>query len=170
MDKSDYFKIGYIAKTHGLKGGVSVFLSTEFDIEDMTNVFVELNNALGPYIIESISDRGDKAFIKLDGVNTPEEATLLKGASLYLAKDTRPKLKRGDFYDDEIIGFEILDETLGMIGHVKEIIETGLNKLIVVETSTEKELLIPINAPFITSVQKVKKKLLVDLPEGLLDI
>jgi 16S rRNA processing protein RimM len=170
MDQSDYFKIGYIAKTHGLKGGVSAILSTEFDLEDSINVHVELNNLLVPYILENISDRGDKAFIKLGGVNTPEEASLLKGAGLFLSKKDRPKLKRGDFYDDEIIGFEILDETLGMVGHVKEIIETGFNKLIVVETSTEKELLIPVNAPFIISVQKSKKKLLVDLPEGLLDI
>jgi 16S rRNA processing protein RimM len=170
MIPHEYFKIGYISKTHGLKGGITAILTTDFDLEGRKDFFIEINNAFVPYFIEDLSDRGDKAFIKFEGVNSPEEAIKLKGASLYLAKATRPKLKRGDFYDDEIIDFEVIDESLGTIGRVREIMQTGLNKLIVVETNPGKEILIPINAPFISSLSKAKHKLQVDLPEGFLDI
>ncbi len=170
MDKNNYFKIGYVAKTHGLKGGFTAILDTEFDVTDLTDLFLEEGGMFVPYAIEDISDRGDKAFLKLAGINSPEAATKAKGASIYLLKNSRPKLKRGDFYDDEIIGFDVTDENLGAIGVVENIIQTGLNKLIVVIDNAGKEILIPVNAPFITSVLKTKKKLQVDLPDGFLDI
>jgi 16S rRNA processing protein RimM len=170
MDKSNYFKIGYIAKTHGLKGGFTAVLDTDFDTNELTDLFIEINESFVHHKIEEISDRGDKAFLKIEGVDSPEEAAKLKGASIYLLKEIRPKLKRGSFYDDEIIEFEVIDKNLGPIGLITEIIQTGLNKLIVVINKENKEILIPTNAPFITQVLKSKKKLQVDLPEGFLDI
>ncbi len=170
MDQKEYFQIGYISKTHGLKGGVTAILTTDFSVTEMKNVFFQINNAFVPYFIEDISDRGDQAFIKFEGVNSPEEAIKLKGSGLYLAKALRAKLKRGEFYDDEIIDFEVTDKNLGIIGRVREIMQTGLNKLIVVETNSGKEILIPINAPFISSLSKTKHKLQVDLPEGFLNL
>jgi 16S rRNA processing protein RimM len=170
MDQNNYFKIGYVSKTHGLKGGVTAILDTDFDVTDLNDLYIEVGGAFIPHSIEDLSDRGDKAFLKLEGINSPEAASNLKGATIYLLKSARPKLKRGDFYDDEIIGFEVTDETAGIIGIIKEIIQTGLNKLIVVVNNSGKEILIPINAPFIISVLKSKRKLLVDLPGGYLDI
>jgi len=169
MDKNKYFKIGYVAKTHGLKGGFTSVLDTDFDVAELIDLFLEVNGSIVPYQVESISDRGDKTFVKLKDVNSPEEAAKLKGSSIYLSKELRPKLKKGDFYDDEIIAFEVIDTNLGSIGFVKELVQTGLNKLIVVTNSSGKEILIPVNAPFILSVLKTKKKLHVDLPSGFLE-
>jgi 16S rRNA processing protein RimM len=170
MDKNEHFKIGYISKTHGLKGGVTAMLTTDFATDEIKDVFIEMGSSLVPHVVSDLSDRGDKAFIKFESVNSPEEAALLKGASIYLAKAVRPKLKRGDFYDDEIIDFEVIDKTVGPIGRVREVMESGLNKLIVVVDNAGKETLIPVNAPFISSVLKTKQVLRVDLPEGFLDI
>jgi len=89
--------------------------------------------------------------------------------SLYLQKSIRPKSSRGEFYDDEIIDFEVYDEEKGLLGKIREVMQAGPNRLLVVDYD-EKEVLIPVNGPFIASVNKTKKKVLVNLPEGFLEL
>jgi 16S rRNA processing protein RimM len=169
MDTSSCFKIGYISKTHGLKGGVTVNFSEAGEFDSLESVFVEVKHSLVPYFIESYSDRGDKGFIKFEDVNTFEQAEALKGCSIYLPKTVRPKLKRGDFYNDEVVGFEVEDLHMGILGNITEIIESGANRLLSIDRSG-KEVLIPVNGPFIKSVNKSKKKIQTELPDGFLDL
>ncbi|MBK5277904.1 MAG: 16S rRNA processing protein RimM [Bacteroidia bacterium] len=169
MDIRSCYKVGYIAKTHGLNGGVTAIFSEAGEFESQESVFVEVNHNLIPYFVESFSDRGEKGFIKFEDINTIDQAEMLKGCSLYLPKTVRPKLKRGDFYNDEVIGFEVEDFLHGILGAVTEIIESGPNRLLSVDRSG-KEVLIPVNGPFIKSVNKSKKKIHTELPEGFLDL
>ncbi len=169
MDINACFKIGYISKTHGLKGGVTAVFSESGEFESLESVFVEIKHSLVPYFIESFSDRGEKGFIKFEDINTFEQAEALKGCSIYLPKTVRPKLKRGDFYNDEVLGFEVEDVHNGFLGEVREIIESGANRLLSIDRSG-KEVLIPVNGPFIKSVNKSKKKILTDLPDGFLEL
>jgi 16S rRNA processing protein RimM len=170
MDIGDCFKIGYVSKTHGLKGGVTVVLNPASPgLDEFKLLYIEINGGLVPYTIEHYSDRSDKAFIKLEDVNTPELAQQLRGCSLFIPKTERPKSTRGDFYDDEVVGFGVEDVSLGELGKVREILQLGPNRLLAVNGHL-KEILIPINGPFILSVNKSKKKFTVDLPEGFLDI
>ena len=155
-------------KTHGLKGEVTLNLSQdapEIAVKDV--LIVEQKSGLVPYFTESVSENGLKAFIKFEGVNTIDQSNELKGCSVFIDKSKRPKLKRGEYYDDELTGFSVLDKAQGNLGKVTGIISQGLNRLLEVG---EQGLLIPLNGPFITSVSKAKKKIEVELPEGFLDI
>lgn len=168
MDLSQYIKIGYVAKTHGLKGEVTFQLSGDAPEPEVGFVLMfEKNGAMVPHFVKEISINGAKAFVKLEDVNTFEGAEQLKGSSLYLEKSKRPKLKRGEFYDDELVGFTVYDSELGKLGVVNQVENQGLNKLLVVG---EKNVLIPVNGPFIQSISKAKKRIDVELPEGFLDI
>jgi 16S rRNA processing protein RimM len=165
------YKIGYILKPHGLKGQVTISLDPDApaDFSPVQTVFVERHEKLLPYFIENISLKGNKAFLKLEEVNSPEEAKEISKAGLYLPKSERPKAGRGAFYNDEVIGFEVLDSEAGTIGNVREVVEAGPNKLLSVDHQG-KEVLIPLNGPFINSINKSKKKITVTLPEGFLEI
>ncbi len=169
MEKAKCFKIGYVAKTHGLKGEVTIMYTDYADLESTKSVFVEQNDNLVPYFIDHVSSRLDKAFVKFEDVNTLEAANLLKGCSVYLDKTLRPKLKKGEFYDDEVIGFVVEDEELGLLGSIKEVVASGPNRLLSIDY-LGKEVLVPINGPFIQSVNKTKKKIIVQLPDGFLDL
>jgi len=169
VDKHSCFKIGYVAKTHGLKGEVTLIITEPIDFDSIESVFIELRDSLVPHFIASFSDRGDKVFMKFDDIDSPEKAALLKGGSLYLPKDVRPKLKRGEFYDDEVLGFSVVDESLGELGEVTEVSSSGPNRLLSVNVKG-KEVLIPINSPFVLSTNKTKKIIKVALPDGFLDI
>jgi len=167
-----YYKIGFIMKPHGLKGEVTVSIDkdTPNDFSALETVFLaENNNRLIPFFIETISVRGDKAFVKFEGIDTIDAAAKISKSSIYLSKSERPKSERGEFYNDEIIGFEVIDETFGALGHVTSVLQTGANKLLAAEQNG-KEILIPINSPLIRSINKSKRKISVSLPEGFLDI
>jgi 16S rRNA processing protein RimM len=171
MEIVDCFKIGYVQKTHGLKGEVTLVLEADApdDFATASSVFLEVKGRLIPYFIESISVAGDKAIVRFEDVATSEEANKLKGCSLFLPKSARPKSKRGEFYNDEIIGFVVNDAVAGKLGQVIRVENEEVNPLLIVQHG-EKEIAIPINAPFITSVNKSVKKIEVELPEGLLNL
>jgi 16S rRNA processing protein RimM len=171
MDISSCYKVGYILKPHGLKGEVTISLDREFpeNADSLSSLFVEKNNRLIPHFINSISLRGAKAFVKFEDIDSIESAHEISKCALYLPKTARPKSTRGEFYDDEIIGFEVLDSEAGVLGKVVEVAEAGPNKLLAIDYNG-KEVLIPVNSPFITSINKSKKTIAVTLPEGFLDI
>lgn len=171
MKISACYKIAYILKPHGLKGEVTFSLDPEFPASaaEPGTVFLEKDNSLVPYFIERISVRGDRAFVKFEDVDDPEEALAVSKRAVYLAKKERPKLAHGDFYDDEVIGFNVNDQQAGVIGKVTGVTVAGPNRLLALQHEG-KEVLIPVNGPFITGINKAKKMITVDLPEGFLDI
>lgn len=171
MNTDSCYKIGFIMKPHGLKGEVTISLDPEApdDFSAIETVFVEVRERLLPFFIEGISMKGNKAFLKLEDVNSPEAAQDISKSSLYLPKSSRPKSGRGEFYDDEVIGFEVSDTTMGPLGKITEIVQAGPNKLLSIDFKG-KDVLIPVNGPFIESVNKSRKKIAVTLPDGFLDI
>lgn len=170
MDIDACYKVGYILKPHGLKGEVTISLDPEApEFDNIESVFVEKNNRLVPYFIEAISINGSKAFVKFEDVSSPESAYAISKCAIYLSKGSRAKSGRGEFYDDEIIGYEVSDTEKGVLGTVMEVVAAGPNKLLSLDHNG-KEVLIPVNSPFITGINKTKKKITVTLPEGFLDI
>jgi 16S rRNA processing protein RimM len=171
MNISDYYKVGYVMKTHGLKGEVTISLdpNAPSDWENLKTIFIEKKSQLVPYFIKAISVRNDKAFVKLEDVDTPEYAALLKGGSLYLPKESRPKLAKGEFYSEEVIGFEVFDDVHGPLGFVEDVEQAGPNRFLIL-SYIQKEIMIPVSGPFIKSINKAKKTISVSLPEGFLDI
>jgi 16S rRNA processing protein RimM len=171
MDLDSCFKIGWILKPHGLKGEVTMVLDedTPADFSSIESVYLEQNKRLVPYFIQAISLQTKKAFIKFEDIDSVETATKISKQSVYIEKSKRPKSTRGEFYNDEVIDFEVHDEEIGLLGKVREVMQAGPNRLLVVDYNN-KEVLIPVNGPFIESVNKTKKKVSVNLPEGFLEL
>ena len=168
VSKESLVKIGYVMKTHGLKGEVTAMLSSgspTISIQDILTL--ELKSGLVPYLVQNISVHGEKVFVKFESVDSIEQSDLLRGCSIFLEKTKRPKLKRGEFYDDEINGFEVWDKVHGSLGQVTQIINQGPSRLLEIGI---KGILIPTNGPFIKSISKASKRIEVDLPEGYLEI
>jgi 16S rRNA processing protein RimM len=171
MEIESCYKIGYILKPHGLKGGVTISVDADVpnDFSSLETVFLEENRQLVPYFIESVSLRGNKAFVKFEEIDTPEAAEKISKHAIYLPKTERPKSGRGEFYDDEVKDFTVEDSSLGILGKIDDVMIAGPNRLLVLNHNG-KEVLIPINSPFVKSVNKSKKKIAVELPDGFLDI
>ncbi len=170
MNIESCYKIAYIMKAHGLKGEVTLTILPDCpELSDLETVFVQVKNQLVPYFIDTVSVKGTKAYLKFQDVNTPEAAQALTGCSLFLEKGSRPALPRGEFYGDEVVGFEVVESSIGMLGRISEIQESGLSRHLIV-VNEGKEVMIPLNGPFIKGVNKSKKRITVQLPDGFLDL
>jgi 16S rRNA processing protein RimM len=169
MSNKSIFKIGYVAKTHGLKGEITMTFLPGIFAEILDEIVLESNGEHITYIVEQYSARPDLAYLKLKGINHIDEAKMLRGKPIYLPSNLRPKSAKGEFYDDEIVGFLVTDIQLGEIGTVAQATSEGGVRLLMVMKG-RKEIIIPIDGPFIQSVNKTKKTIQVDLPDGFLEI
>jgi len=171
MTKDDCFYLGRVAKTHGIKGEVTIKL----DVDDpsaytgMKFFLLEINKVLTPFFVEKITESGDKFFVTIQDVKTVEAASLLTGKSVYLPLEMLPKLSGKQFYYHEVKGFMLVDEEKGELGPISDIIEYPTQAIIQV-MKDGKEILIPILDQVIVKVDRKGKKLHVRAPEGLIDM
>lgn len=170
MNVEACFKIGYVRKSHGLKGELTLSLLPDCpDLNYVDSIFLQVRQQLVPYSLESVNLMGVKAYIRLESVDTPEKASALRGCSVYVPKSIRPALAKNEFYSDEVIDFEVVDIKLGPLGRVTEVQELGPGKHVIVSVKG-KEVMIPVNGPFIRKISKPAKQLTVELPEGFLEL
>jgi 16S rRNA processing protein RimM len=172
MNLEGYFYLGQIAKLHGFKGEVSLFLdvSNPKDYESLKRVFVEVNGVLIPFFIDSLKPK-NKGFIavKFSDINDENEAKKLLKKSVYLPEEELAVLDEKQFYDHEISGFKVFDQVKGYIGIVDTVIEITSNPILRVELDG-KEILIPIFEGLIQKVDRAKIELHIKSPEGLIDM
>jgi len=171
MDIGSCFQLGYVIKTHGLKGEVSIFLDVDFPqaYKDLESVLVEQDDQLIPFFVSRLKINGNKAVLALEGVNSIDDAELLRSAKLFLPLDMLPKLEKHQFYYHEIIGFSIHDSKLGELGEVGEVYDFP-NQALISMMYQNQEVLIPVRDEITTHVDRAKKMLFVNLPDGLLDV
>ena len=171
MKKEDCFYLGRVAKTHGLKGEVTIKL----DVDDpsayakMKHLFLEINHVLTPYFVEHIKMNGDKLFVKIKDVDTIEMAQNLMGKEAYLPLEMLPKLSGKQFYFHEIVDFTVVDTEKGELGPVSQVLEYPTQAILQVMKG-EKEVLIPILDHVIQKVDRQKRVLTITAPEGLIDM
>ena len=171
MDIDSCYQLGYVIKPHGLKGDVSIFIDADDPqaYRNLESVFIQQDNQLVPFFISKIKISGQKAILNLEDSNNIETAQILKGSALFLPLTALPELNEHQFYFHEIIGFVVHDESVGKIGPVTTVYDAGPQDLLAIEHKG-KEVLVPINDETIKKVDKNKKQIFVNIPDGLLDI
>ncbi|MEL1245633.1 ribosome maturation factor RimM [Flavobacterium sp. DGU11] len=172
MRKEDCFYLGKIAKKFSYKGEVLAWLDTDDPglYQNMESVFVEFNGHLVPFFIESSSlHKNDFLRIRFEDIASEEEADKIMGCAIYLPLSMLPKLEGNKFYFHEIIGFTAEDQRLGEIGEIVGVNDTSSQALFEIKKG-DIEILIPMIDHFIIKVDRENKKIILDTPEGLVDL
>lgn len=168
----EFFNIGKIINTHGIKGEVKVMPLTDYPerFELLKKVIVELKGIKSIYTITSVKYFKQTVILKFSEVKDMDEAEKLKGAMLVIDRKDAVKLPKDSFYIDDIVGCEVFDEKRGSIGSVKEVLQTGSNDVYIVRGSDNyKEVLVPALKAVVKNIDIENKRIDVTLPEGLLD-
>jgi 16S rRNA processing protein RimM len=171
MDFDSCFQLGYIIKSRGLEGEVSVFLDTDQpeSYRELESVFVEQNKKLVPFFIDKTRISASKAVFRFEGISDIDQANSLQGAGLWLPLTVLPELSGNDFYYHEIEGFALEDKIHGNIGTVKTVYTSAKQDLIAADYKGV-EILIPISRNIINKVDKSVKTIYTNLPDGLLEV
>jgi 16S rRNA processing protein RimM len=172
MNKADCFHLGYVAKLHGFKGEVSLFLdvTNPEDYQTLDAVFIEINGQLSPFFVESfkLKNKGFAA-VKFEGVNTENDARLILRKNLFLPAQILPKLSGTHFYDHEVVGFTVVDVNYGEVGILESIVDLQVNPLIQI-MKDEKEVLIPLIEGVVVELDRKKKIMTINAPAGLIEL
>jgi 16S rRNA processing protein RimM len=172
MKKEDCFYLGKIVKKYSFKGELLAKLDTDepelYDTLDA--IFVDLKGQLVPFFIENSQlHKSNLLRLKLEDVSNEGDADALLKCDLYLPLDLLPPLKGNKFYFHEVIGFKIRDKSFGEVGIIKAVNDTTAQALFEVDRDGT-ELLIPMHDEFILELNREEKTILMDLPDGLIDL
>lgn len=172
MRKEDCFYLGKIAKKFSFKGEVLIYLDTDEPelYENLESMFVECGKHLVPFFIQNSSlHKNDFLRVRFEDVNNEEEADALLGNHIFLPLKSLPKLTGNKFYFHEVIGFEIEDKRLGIVGEIQSINDSSAQPLFEV-LNDGVEILIPMIDHFLVKIDRENKKVIMDLPEGLIEM
>ena len=170
IKKEEVFKIGIINKPHGVKGEVSfTFTDDIFDrVEDCDYLVLLLDGILVPFFIEEYRFRSDNvALVKFEGIDSTEKARTLTNVEVYYPvkfMDDQEEISSWNYF----IGFRVEDIHHGGLGTGVDVDDATMNVLFVIENGDE-EVLLPAHEEFILDIDRKKKILKVDIPDGLLD-
>jgi 16S rRNA processing protein RimM len=172
MEKEQCYRLGTISKAQGYKGMLILHLDVDFPetYNNLESVYVDKNHKLIPFFIDQISIM-QKGFarVKLEDVDSEEDARALVKCGVFLPVESLPELDNNQFYYHEVIGFTVNDQTSGDIGSVVDVIDIpGNPQLVVLHQQTE--VFIPISDTFYRGIDKDKKMIFVSLPEGLVEV
>ena len=172
MKKEDCFYLGKIVKKYSFKGEILAKLDTDQPelYENLDAIFLNLRNNLVPFFVErSQLHKSELLRIKFEDVDEEGDADAIMKSDLYLPLDLLPKLEGNKFYFHEVIGFTVEDVNYGKVGTIKAINDSTSQSLFEIDRDGI-EILIPLNDEFIVKVDRENKTVLVETPEGLIDL
>lgn len=167
-------EVGSVRKTHGFSGEVKLIVEDIFndDVEDADFYFIGKNiDTAIPYQVLNI--RGSDWIVKLEDLNSKEEAAKLRGKSLFIRDiditNLEAKLEANKSEFEQFEGLTIVDEKEGVIGKIVEIIDQG-PQILAVCNYKEKEIFIPLHENLIIKLDLEAQTILMELPEGILSL
>jgi 16S rRNA processing protein RimM len=164
--------VGRIARAHGNKGQVIVNPDTDFPHERFAAgqvLVVEHGGTTVERRITAVRFQQGRPIVALAGVETMDDAEALAGAELKVAEGSLPPLPENTFYRHDLVGCEVKDASGRVIGRVTGV-EGPLEQSRLVIESQRGEVLIPMVDGICVSVDTARKLIVVDPPEGLLEL
>ena len=155
----DLLQVGVITQTHGIRGEVKVFPTT-----DDANRFRKLK--------ETILDTGkEKITLEIEGVKFFKQYVILryKGKSLYVTRANAVKLRKDEYFIADLIDINVYDEEDKPFGILKDVIETGANDVYDIKMNDGRSVLVPAIKECILSVDIENRKMVIHLLDGLLE-
>ena len=167
IKEDEVYKIGRIGKPHGISGEVTLRFSDDvFDRVDADYLVLMVDGILVPFFIEEYRFRSDEvALVKFEDIDTKDRASELTGCDVFFPRHL------ADAGDDvltwsQIVGYDIVDVSSGKtIGRIEAVYETTINTLLELSDGT----LIPAADEFIEDIDHEERKLMMRLPEGLVN-
>ena len=132
---SAYYRIGLIARTHGVHGAVKLDPLTDSisRFRGMTEAYVELHGTYTPVQLCVQSVAPDAVIVKIDGYDTPEAANVLRGGYLCVDRAHAVKLPKDSYFVADLIGCNTFDTDGNAYGKLTEVYETGANDVYEIE-------------------------------------
>ena len=168
----DFLQVGVITATHGIRGEVKVFPTTD-DPErflDLETVYLDTGREKKLLTISSVKFFKQFVILKFKGLDNINDIEKYRQKSLYVTRKNAVRLQRDEYFIADLIGLKVQDEDGTELGTVKDVIETGANDVYEVEMADGRSLLLPAIKQCILNVDVENGMMQVHVLEGLLDL
>ncbi len=167
---TDEIQVGTIVQTHGLKGEVKVFPTTDEPerFEELEWVTADNGRTQVKLHIDSVRYFKQLVILKFRGLDSIEDVQQMKRARLMIPRDQAVELEPGEYLVPDLIGMRVVTDEGDELGKLSNVMQTGANDVYAVEMNDGKEILLPAIDSCILSIDLEKGCMTVHLMEGLL--
>ncbi|MBR3771384.1 MAG: ribosome maturation factor RimM [Clostridium sp.] len=169
---NDYFRVGVIANTHGIRGEVKVYPTTD-DVtrfKALKEVILDTGREKIELEIQGVKFFKNMAILKFKGIDNINDIEKYKGKDLLVTRENAVELEEDEFYLADVLDARVITEDGAQFGIITDILETGANNVFVVETEGGKEVLLPVTKECILDINTEEMVVTVHILPGLLDI
>lgn len=167
----DFFQVGIITATHGLKGEVKVFPTTD-DVKRfkrLREVILDTGKERIGLEVESVKFFKQFAIVKFKGMDDISAVEKYRKASILVARENAVRLKKDEYFIADLMGLKVRDEADAEIGVLRDVMETGANDVYVIDLTDGRELLLPAIKQCVLEVDPEGGFMKIHILEGLLD-
>lgn len=164
-------QVGIITQTHGIKGEVKVFPTTD-DAKRFTKlkeIILDTGKEKKTLEIEGVKFFKQYVILKFNGFDNINDVERFKGMALLVTRENAVKLRRNEYFIADLLGIQVYDEDGQLFGELKDVIETGANDVYDITMTDGRSVLVPAIRECILSVDIENRKMTVHLLDGLLD-
>lgn len=172
IDLEECLRVGVISSTHGIRGEVKVFPTTD-DVnrfKKLKSVILDTGKDYLELELQSVRFFKNMAIVKFKGYDSINDIEKYKGKDLLVTRENAVELSEDEYFIYDIIGACVAEENGNKVGVLKEVLTTGANDVYVVEREEGGELLLPVIKDCVLSVSPEDKKVVVHILPGLLDV
>jgi 16S rRNA processing protein RimM len=162
-----YLTVGFIRRPHGVHGEMVMDLHTDFPERMKKGRKLLVGEDRQSLTLASVRPHQAGLLVSFQGIDTPEQAGLLRNQWVYIKASEAPKLPEGKIYQHELIGFQVVDDEGRPLGELVEILETGANNVYIVRDDSDHEILLPAIPSVVLETDTARRVMRVHLLEGL---
>ena len=168
----DLLQVGIITSTHGVRGEVKVYPTTDDPrrFRRLKEVVLDTGREKINLEIEGVKFFKQFVILKFKGLDNINDIEKYRQKSLYVTRKNAVRLQRDEYFIADLIGLKVQDEDGKELGTVKDVIETGANDVYEVEMADGRSLLLPAIKQCILNVDVENGMMQVHVLEGLLDL
>ena len=164
-----FLQVGVISSTHGIRGEVKVFPTTDdpMRFKKLKKVLLDTGRERVELEVQSVRFFKQFAIVKFKGIDNINDIEKYKGKGIFVPREDAVPLDEDEYYIADLIGMEVFTED-GHFGVVKDVMETGANEVYIVESDEHGEVLIPAIRQCVLDVNVEEKKMKIRLMDGLI--
>ena len=166
-----FLQVGVISSTHGIRGEVKVFPTTDdaARFKKLKKVLLDTGREQLELEVQSVKFFKQFVILKFKGIDNINDIEKYKGKSLLVPREDGVPLGRDEYYIADLIGLKVLREEGSYLGELVDVLQTGANDVYVVKMEDGREILLPVIRNCIKKVDLEQGEIVVHLMKGLLD-
>ncbi len=166
----DFLKVGVITTTHGVRGEVKVYPTTDEPERflELDHVLLDTGKEFRDLEIKNVRFFKNLVILKFKGIDNINDIEKYKGHDLWIPREEGQELDEDEYYIADLLGLRVILDDGTEFGTLKNVMETGANDVYIIDTNAHGEVLVPAIRECIQDIDLEKNTMTIHLMKGLI--